>query len=370
MERLQGKWVVAALALVLGLAIGLGYAWGINPVEWKDATPELLREDLRVDYLRMAIDSYSVNKDVDTAIERYERLGEFAEDSLQLVAANPGEVDPTAIQNFSAVVEIMEEPGGEEPVEGEEGQVTEEVAEEVEAEAEDRPAGSTAMRLILPVCGATLLLGLLLIGALYLRNRLGTEEEEPFLEPGFDMEEDFEADFESDFDDEFADEFPEDFGSQGMYGEETEETEAAGVEPLATFRTIYTLGDDRYDDSFSIESAAGDFLGECGVGIGEVMGAGDPKKVSAFEVWLFDKNDIQTVTKVFLSKYAFKDEETRSRMAAKGDPILAEPGGSVVLETASLQVEARIVDMKYGQSALPEESFFERMTVELKAVPK
>ncbi|MFP3855179.1 MAG: hypothetical protein ACLFWD_12895, partial [Anaerolineales bacterium] len=156
----------------------------------------------------------------------------------------------------------------------------------------------------------------------------------------------------------------------GIYGEETATSEPVEAEPLATFRTIYTLGDDRYDDSFSIESAAGDFLGECGVGIGEVMGAGDPKKVSAFEVWLFDKNDIQTVTKVLLSNYAFKDDETRSRLAAKGDPVLAEPGGSVHLETASLEVEARIVDMKYGQSALPSESFFERMTIELKAMPK
>ena len=53
-----------------------------------------------------------------------------------------------------------------------------------------------------------------------------------------------------------------------------------------------------------------------------------------------------------------------------GDPVLAEPGGTVFLETASLEVEARIVDMKYGSSALPNESFFERMTIELRAMPK
>src|SRR3970282_1678424 len=91
--------------------------------------------------------------------------------------------------------------------------------------------------------------------------------------------------------------------------------------PLATFRTTYTLGDDLYDDSFSIESANGDFLGECGVGIGDLIGVGDPKKVSAFEVWLFDKNDIQTFTKVLMSRYAFQDEATRNRMAAQGAPI-------------------------------------------------
>ncbi len=140
--------------------------------------------------------------------------------------------------------------------------------------------------------------------------------------------------------------------------------------PLATFRTTYTLGDDLYDDSFSIESANGDFLGECGVGIGDLIGVGEPKKVSAFEVWLFDKNDIQTVTKVLMSRYAHEDEATRNRMSAKGDPILAEPGAMVRLETASLMVEARIVDLTYGGGALPAESFFERMTVELRASSK
>jgi hypothetical protein len=57
-------------------------------------------------------------------------------------------------------------------------------------------------------------------------------------------------------------------------------------------------------------------------------------------------------------------------MAAKGDPIMGEPGAVVVLETASLQVEARIVDLTYGGGALPPESFFERMTIELRAASK
>lgn len=365
-EQLGQKWVLAGLALVLGLILGLGYAWGIDPVQWEDATPAMLRQDLQVDYLRMAIDSYSVNKNADAAVARYERLGEAGPEVLRLVGESPQEVDPTAIQNFSAVVEIMEE-SGQEVAPTSQGESTAPATEIQPAATESAEQGTSSMRLILPFCGATLLLGLLLIGALYLRNRLSGEvEEEPFLEPGFDM--------------------PDEYGSEymdrlaGNYGEpemeepeppaEPAETPTLDVEPLATFRTIYALGDDRYDDSFSVESASGDFLGECGVGIGEVMGAGDPKKVSAFEVWLFDKNDIQTVTKVLMSEYTYRDEETRNRMAAKGDPVLAEPGGVVYLETAALQVEARIVDMTYGQSALPDESFFERMTIELRAAAK
>jgi hypothetical protein len=139
---------------------------------------------------------------------------------------------------------------------------------------------------------------------------------------------------------------------------------------MAQFMASYRLGDDLFDDSFSIDSPSGEFLGECGVGISETVGVGDPKKVSAFEVWLFDKNDIQTVTKVLMSAHAFLDETTRSRLAAKGEPILAEPGSESVLETQTLRLVARVVDMGYGEGALPDHSFFDRMVLELAVSPK
>jgi hypothetical protein len=135
--------------------------------------------------------------------------------------------------------------------------------------------------------------------------------------------------------------------------------------PMAQFMASYKLGDDLFDDSFSIDSPAGEFMGECGVGISDTIGVGDPKKVTAFEVWLFDKNDIQTVTKVLMSAHAFGDETIRQRLAAKGEPILAQPGQQVVLETATLQLVSRVVDMAYGEGALPGESFFDEMILEL-----
>ena len=329
MEAIAGrKWLLPGLALALGLAAGLGYAWGLNPVQWINGEPHQLRADLQEDYLRMAIDSYSVNRDPDLAILRYNALGEAAKLTLDAVAIDPQEISPTAIQGFRALIEIEQEASAT-PQPGE----TEE------------PGGTTPSltRFILPVCGGTLFLGLLLVTVLVLRSRsqgnpganpvAATEEveSEPTVQP---------------------------FASQ---------PEFAGDDSLATFRTIYNLGEDKYDDSFSIESPTGDFLGECGVGIGDLIGVGDPNKVSAFEVWLFDKNDIQTVTKVLMSNYSFHDDETRTRLSAKGDPVVAEPGGVISLQTASLEVEARIVDMIYGESALPSQSFFERLTIELRA---
>jgi hypothetical protein len=142
------------------------------------------------------------------------------------------------------------------------------------------------------------------------------------------------------------------------------------VTPIARFQTMFARGHDTYDDSFSIENGDGDFLGECGVGLSETIGADTPKNVSAFEVWLFDKNDIRTVTKVIMSDHAFFDDAIKAKLAPKGEPVLARPGETIVLETASLIVNAEITELEYGAGALPPQSFFERFTVELSAWAK
>jgi len=369
--------IVLVVSVLLGIGVGLLFGWVIAPVEWVDATPDVLREDLRVDHLRMIIDSYEVNLDAELALVRYNELGETKEATLEMVAQDPGEVDPSSIQKFQALVAVegldtvppADVPADEEPVEGEvvegetvEGEVapdaTQDVAEPTPSATEAASAGSTASKYLLPVCGGTLLIGLLLAAALFIRRRVESSEAQDY--DDYDME---------------APEVPEAHEAQAVPAEEmpdwVSEPAPPMEQPLATFRTTYTIGDDLYDDSFSIESpASGDFLGECGVGIAEAIGIGEPKKVSAFEIWLFDKNDIQTVTKILLSNYTYNDAETRSRLSAKGDPVMAESGGVVTLETASLIVEARVVDITYGEGALPDESYFDRLTIELRAMPK
>jgi hypothetical protein len=342
---LERKWLVAAVGLVIGLGLGLLYAWQLNPVQWVDGTPAQMRADLREDYLRMAIDSYSVNRDVDLAIQRYQALGDHAAEALAAIGADPGEVSITAIQNFRAVVEIFKNEPGTQPAPG--------------TTPAAGPAASGPARLLLPVCLGTALLGVLLAAVLVIRGRMSSAPDEQAAYESMAP-----ADRELDT---FQPDAQEAMPPRPAVDFDFAAAPTSDREPLATFRTIYTIGEDLYDDSFSIESAAGDFLGECGVGIGDTIGVGDPKKVSAFEVWLFDKNDIQTVTKVLMSRYAFQDDETRNRLAAKGDPDQAQSGGVLRLETASLEVEARVVDMSYGEGALPQESFFERMTIELRA---
>jgi hypothetical protein len=139
-------------------------------------------------------------------------------------------------------------------------------------------------------------------------------------------------------------------------------------EPLVQFMTTYLKGDDLYDDSFSIDSPSGEFLGECGVGISETIGSAEGgKNITAFEVWLFDKNDIRTITKVLMSDHAYNDDAIRAKLAPKGEAVLVKAGDRISLDTASLRVQARVVDLSYNPEATPPNSVFDRITLELAA---
>jgi hypothetical protein len=146
--------------------------------------------------------------------------------------------------------------------------------------------------------------------------------------------------------------------------------EGVSAIPIARFQSDYAHGRDNYDDSFSIENAGGEFLGECGVGIAESIGSDTPKNVTAFEVWLFDKNDIRTITKVVMSDHAFFDEALKAKLAPKGEPVLARENEVIVLETATLIINAEIKEMQYGAGSLPPQSFFDNFSIDLSAWAK
>ncbi len=62
---------------------------------------------------------------------------------------------------------------------------------------------------------------------------------------------------------------------------------------------------------------------------------------------------------------AFNDPTIRQKLEAKGEPFQANSGGQTILETATLRLVARVVDMTYGQGALPESSYFDSLVLEL-----
>ncbi len=320
-EQLENPLVAGVVGFLVGLLFGLVVlGWWLFPVKWQNAAPENLHPGYQEVYLRNAIAAFAADGDVAQAQARWKELGASATAAMNTIKAQPGTLRPEDITRFEQAVAGAAMPAeGGQPAEG---------------------GGKGGLGGLLPLlCLVVVLLGAALAGVYFLRSRSGKSNR-----PLTAAQQ----------------------AQQVTQQAEATDFAALGEEPpVAQFMTTYMLGDDLFDDSFSIDSPSGEFLGECGVGISEVIGVGDPKRVTAFEVWLFDKNDIQTVTRVVMSRHAFNDEDMRQRLSAKGEPALAEPGSQVLLETATLRMVARIVDMAYGEGALPDESYFERMTIEL-----
>ena len=141
------------------------------------------------------------------------------------------------------------------------------------------------------------------------------------------------------------------------------------MEPLRQWVGTYTAGQDNFDESFTIETDASDFLGECGMGILDGFAAGSPKKVMAFDVWLFDKTDIRTISIPVMSKFAFEDNVLRGKLPPDASPVLATDGGTFEIETSALLVKAKIEDVAYGDGP-PEMSYFTTLKVSLSAYLK
>lgn len=331
--------VLGISGLVMGLIIGLvGLGWGLWPLEWVDASPSDLQMDYQRDYLCMLIDSFNRNQDFNLLQLRWQGLGEQSEELLSTLT--PAVCRFKSTKEINAFNEVVKAAAlSELDVQPSEEMNLPEGMPETEGEEKIS---------LLPL--AILMLLTLVVGAVFvfllIRKRKASKSGQPKSEK-IKIRENKEFSKESD-----------------------KGSNVQGEPPLAQFMTTYRQGDDLYDDSFSIDSINGEFLGECGVGIAETIGVGEPKKVTALEVWLFDKNDIQTVTKVLLSEHANNDPAIRQRLQSKGEPIMVEPGMRFLMETASLQLEAKVVDMVYARGPLPENSYFSRLTMEISVWPK
>lgn len=309
--------LASVVALVLGLAIGV--PTGMSA----DAGPQHLSQENLNQYVQMVADSYALTNDLDLATRRLYAFPDYT------AVIEQAKLSPNADMNAQVRLDFLKQ------------------ALDVQAQngiAPGSDSGGGGLGAILGVAVACILVVAVGGGGFLLLQRMrggggGDTSEEVVLSEAAQISAE---------------------ASMTDYSESTER-------PVAQFMTTYILGDDLYDDSFSIDDAKGDFLGECGVGIGETIGVGDPKKVQTFEIWLFDKNDIRTVTSVLMSEHAFQDEELVAKLSNKGEPTLAEPGAVLTMETASLQVTARIVDMQYGSAPLPPNSFFQQVTIELAA---
>jgi hypothetical protein len=329
---------MAAIAgVILGLALGLLVGWVLWPVKYTNAVPQILSQQYQEEYLRMAVDSYRINQDPDLAFQRWANLGPTAPSLLDAILKDPATQKTALITEYQRAIESRI------------GPIAFPSPSSPAVSPTDSPAtaSTTAPSALTFALIAGAILAIAVIGwAVYryiYRGKYTSTGEVSAARQAQD------------------------------FSKAVERTDFAGLglaKPVTQNMTTYVLGDDLYDESFSIDSQAGEFLGEYGVGVSETMGVGEPKKVTAIEIWLFDKNDIKTATKVLMSPHAFGDQNIRGRLEAKGELVPIQPQGQVVLETATLQLLATVVDLEYGKGNLPDKSYFERITLELAIWPK
>ena len=316
--------VAIGVGVEAGLLIGLLFGWVVWPVEWTDGTPEVLRADLQRDYLRMTIDSYNRTGDVNTAMARWDTLGDSANGTFLSLQSDPGYLDPALISEFGNLVQSVK-------------------GAPISAPTDQPQAGGLSQLVIYAsIAVVAILLG---VGGLYAWRlfRKGSGTVTPVME-----------------------------AVEHSRNVEKTDYQALGVAPPITQSiTTYVAGDDLYDESFKIDSPSGKYLGEYGVGICEKIGVGQPKKVAALDIWLFEVDlDAANKTKVLMSEHAYNDPAIRARLEPKGELILIKPGEQILLETASLQLLATVVDLEYGMGSMPANSHFQRVTLELAVWPR
>ena len=336
---LIGLAVGVVLGLGVGLMLGLFFAWQVSPVEWTNAGPQDLRVDYAAYYWELVAESYENHGDLEKA---QTQLGDWEEEkraaALERAYIESSPEVQMYLDSLKSRIGITTTPS-ETPV------AQETPAPQETPVGEPSEPGRSPLAALLPGLLVLLLVALLLgIGAMFVMRMQKRRRAAPVS---------------------VAEEEPPEWLST-LHPEET----GPALPALGHFVTSYALGNDTYDESFSVETSAGEFLGECGVGPSETIGVGDPDKFTAFEVWLFDKNDIRTVTQVLMSEHAFNDPELRASLAPKGEAVLGEVNVPMVLETATLRLDVLVTEMTYGTGALPPNSFFERLTIELVARAK
>jgi len=350
MFSMVGRFILIGLivGLILGLIVGLVVGWVIWPVKWSYADKWV------DDYVILVGTTYAGDGDLARAQWRLENTLEWPQEEQGKRVAevltryqeygSPQQVGYVKVLANALGGAVPPPPPGASPTAG----VPETTVPETPAPAQTPTAGGGLLDLgglagsLLPLCcGGILIVIIVAVLAVLWTNRakfLGGLGRGPAWAP---EEEDWAAPLAAD---------------EGL--------DVSG--PHMRFTGRYSLGQDNYEESFSIESAAGGFFGECGVSAAERLGKEGPDKVTAFDLWLFDVASRETITKVLLSDWGYKDDPLRTQLISRGGVILVEKGKVITLETQNLRVDIKVVDFDYGsQEELPDNSFFSALTLDM-----
>ena len=339
--------VGAIVGLVIGLIIGLIWAWLIDPVTYAGgAQPQELSEEFQQHYVGAVAGAYLTNRDVTLAAVRLRTFP--VEEKVRLLAiVNTDYTNQVLITEAEGVGNLAQALQAQEswPPEavsaglaaggattafanklGQTPQATQ-ATPPPEAPASE---GNRAFRIFLLVLLVVLIVALVVVLLSRIKPRRTTFSAAAAAALAWD---------------------------------------GVGPQPLRQWVGDYTLGQDNYDESFTVETAESDFLGECGMGILEGFASGAPKKVLAFDVWLFDKTDIRTVSTPVMSEFAYNDEILRSKLSPEVTPVLAAPGETFEIETTALIIKATIAEVTYGDEP-PPNGYFAALKINLVAYLK
>lgn len=93
MSETRGHWYLLT-GLLIGLVLGIGYAWILSPLEYVDTPPNSLRADFKDEYRYLIAASYRVTGNLDRARARLALLGDpdpvaaLGEQAQRMLAAN------------------------------------------------------------------------------------------------------------------------------------------------------------------------------------------------------------------------------------------------------------------------------------------
>jgi hypothetical protein len=415
--RILSRWATAFVlfAFVLGILLGLGLGWHVWPVRWYNTDPSDLRVEHQMTYVVLTADSYALTADSAQAVARLETLldedttWEQVANLVERVAqARESAGDPASALRVRQLARVASLPA---PTEQEyeapkktmspsvsllgavllgvaalvvaAGLVTlvlsrrqppvpapepvDAVVAELEREAEQDAAFAR------PV--ATRLTGER--GPVFAMNAEAEDNPAPAEAPpttngpASEQETAHEDGLEPQMPPASAERtFRSPFGlgkkrATNKPAEPAPALSAASSNALGSFEAEYSLGQDDFDCSFSIESPEGDFYGECGIGIADVLSSEGAQKVDAFELWLFDKADIRTVSRMLVSEYVLQDQALSSKLSAKGELVPARAGLVVELVTMSLRVTATIKACRLADEGALPNAYFAQLAVDL-----
>jgi len=373
MQSVQRSLLVGLLiGLILGLIIGAGivgvYIRQNPPVYSGGAYPNELSPNYQDHYLAMVIDSYIVNRQADVAKERLKTFSEAQKikalgrwSAIYVAGGRAAEAQAvndlavalkdaegwspeTVSQAASELATEFKDDGakaqaittfanrlGQVPVAAEQAEQPADAAEAAETPAPAQAdEGGVSLWLIALLC--LLGLALLALGGIILYRRLGGRPTTP-VKP------------------------------EAVW-------EGEGPAPLKMWTGTYDVDRSMFDESFTVETEAGAFVGEVGMSISETVSATipgtSPTQVTAFDVWVFDKTDITTYTTVLLSESAYNDEMIQADMQTGSQikSVLAAPGTEFFIEGAAIRVEATVKEMNMAKSD-DGSDYFEKLAVGL-----